>query len=65
MTLFHLNASSGVPLYLQPIEQVRHAVETGSLQTGDQLLTIRGLAQELVINPNTVVRPIANSNATV
>jgi GntR family transcriptional regulator len=56
MTLFHLNASSGIPVYLQLIEQVRHAIETGSLQTGDQLPTIRGLAQELVINPNTVVR---------
>src|SRR5665213_460516 len=56
MTLFQLNASSGIPVYLQLIEQVRHAVETGSLQTGDQLPTIRGLAQELVINPNTVVR---------
>src|ERR1700721_2007351 len=56
MTLFHLSPSSGVPLYLQLIEQVRHAVETGSLHTGDQLPTIRGLAQELVINPNTVVR---------
>ncbi len=56
MTFFRLNASSGVPLYLQLMEQVRHAVETGALRPGDQLPTIRALAQELVMNPNTVVR---------
>lgn len=38
------------------MEQVRHAVETGALRPGDQLPTIRALAQELVVNPNTVVR---------
>src|ERR1700704_2281614 len=56
MTFFRLNASSGVPLYLQLIAQVKHAVETGSLRPGDQLPTIRALAQELVMNSNTVVR---------
>ncbi len=56
MTFFRLNASSGVPLYLQLMEQVKHAVETGALRPGDQLPTIRALAQELVMNPNTVVR---------
>ena len=56
MTFFRLNASSGVPLYVQLIEQVKHAVETGSLRPGDQLPTIRALAQELVMNSNTVVR---------
>ncbi len=38
------------------MEQVKHAVETGALRPGDQLPTIRALAQELVMNPNTVVR---------
>jgi len=38
------------------MEQVRHAVETGALRPGDQLPTIRKLAGDLVINPNTVVR---------
>jgi GntR family transcriptional regulator len=56
MTFFRLNPSSGVPLYLQLMEQVKHAVETGALRPGDQLPTIRGLAQELVMNSNTVVR---------
>jgi GntR family transcriptional regulator len=56
MSLFRLNASSGVPLYLQLMEQVKHAIETGALRAGDQLPTIRSLAQDLVMNPNTVVR---------
>jgi GntR family transcriptional regulator len=56
MTFFRLNASSGVPLYLQLMEQVQHAVETGALRPGDQLPTIRVLAQDLLMNSNTVVR---------
>jgi GntR family transcriptional regulator len=56
MTFFRLNASSGMPLYLQLMEQVKHAVETGALRPGDQLPTIRKLAEELVMNSNTVVR---------
>jgi GntR family transcriptional regulator len=56
MTFFRLNPSSGVPLYLQLMEQVKHAVETGALRPGDQLPAIRALAQELVMNSNTVVR---------
>ena len=38
------------------MEQVKHAVETGALREGDQLPTIRKVAEELVMNPNTVVR---------
>ncbi len=38
------------------MEQVKHAVETGALREGDQLPTIRRVAEELVMNPNTVVR---------
>lgn len=56
MTFFRLSPSSGVPLYLQLMEQVKHAVETGALRPGDQLPTIRALAEELVMNSNTVVR---------
>jgi GntR family transcriptional regulator len=56
MTFFRLNASSGVPLYVQLMEQVKHAIEIGALRPGDQLPTIRALAQELVMNSNTVVR---------
>ncbi len=54
--IFRLNPSSGTPLYLQLMEQVKHAVETGALREGDQLPTIRKLAEDLVMNPNTVVR---------
>jgi len=48
--------SSGVPIYLQLMEQVKHAVETGALRGGDQLPTIRKVAEELAMNPNTVAR---------
>ncbi|HEY4364756.1 MAG TPA: GntR family transcriptional regulator [Bryobacteraceae bacterium] len=54
--IFRLPQSSGVPLYLQLIEQVKHAVETGALREGDQLPTIRKIANDLVVNPNTVAR---------
>ena len=54
--LFRPNASSGVPIYLQLMEQVKHAIETGALRPGEQLPGIRPLAEELVINPNTVAK---------
>ena len=54
--LFRPNPGSGVPIYLQLMEQVRHAVETGALRTGEQLPGIRKVAEELVINPNTVAK---------
>ena len=54
--LFRPNPSSGVPIYLQLMEQVKHAIETGALRPGDQLPGIRPLAEELVINPNTVAK---------
>src|SRR5262249_36458599 len=50
------NPSSGVPIYLQLMEQVKHAVETGALRAGEQLPGMRPLAEELVINPNTVAK---------
>src|ERR687892_1121341 len=54
--LFRPNPSSGVPIYLQLMEQVKHAIETGALKPGEQLPSIRPLAEELVINPNTVAK---------
>ena len=54
--LFRPNPSSGVPIYLQLMEQVKHAIETGALRTGEQLPGIRPVAEELVINPNTVAK---------
>jgi GntR family transcriptional regulator len=54
--IFRVNSSSGQPLYLQLMEQVRHAVETGVLQDGDLMPSIRTLAEELVISHNTVAK---------
>ena len=54
--LFRPNPASGVPIYLQLMEQIKHAVETGALRAGEQLPGIRPLAEELVINANTVAK---------
>jgi GntR family transcriptional regulator len=54
--LFRVNPSSGVPIYLQLMEQVKHSIETGALRPGEQLPGIRPLAEELVMNPNTVAK---------
>jgi GntR family transcriptional regulator len=54
--IFRINHSSGIPLYLQLMEQVKHAIETGALRAGEQLPAIRKLAEDVVMNPNTVVR---------
>ena len=54
--LLRTNPSSGVPIYLQLMEQVKHRIETGALRPGEQLPGIRPLAEELVINPNTVAK---------
>src|SRR5881394_3348994 len=54
--LLRPNPSSGVPIYLQLMEQVRHAIETGAIRPGEQLPGIRPLAEEMVINPNTVAK---------
>ena len=56
MMLFRPNPSLGAPIYLQLMEQVKHAIETGALRPGAQLPGIRPLAEELVINPNTVAK---------
>src|ERR1700694_5346300 len=53
---FKLTPTTGQPLYLQLMQQIRHAAETGALQNGDQLPGIRTLAEELVVSPNTVAK---------
>src|SRR6202166_569069 len=53
---FSLDLHSGVPVYRQLIDQVRSGVASGSLSAGDQLPTVRQLAVDLAINPNTVMR---------
>jgi len=51
---FHLRSDSGVPAYLQLVQQVRQAVRMGVLEIGDQLPTVKEVVAELAINPNTV-----------
>jgi GntR family transcriptional regulator len=51
-----IDTKSGVPYYRQIIEQVKFAIARGALATGDQLPTVRQLAVDLSINPNTVIR---------
>ena len=53
---FLLDLHTGVPAYRQIIDQIRGALASGALATGDQLPTVRQLAVDLAINPNTVVR---------
>jgi GntR family transcriptional regulator len=56
----HVNSSSGLPLYLQIESQLKHAVAAGALKQGDALPSVRKLASELRINPNTVARAYQN-----
>ena len=51
-----VDARSGVPIYLQIIEQIKRSVALGVLQAGEQLPTVKQLALDLTINPNTVAR---------
>ena len=51
-----IDSKSGVPFYRQIIEQVKFAIAGGILATGDRLPTVRRLAVDLSINPNTVIR---------
>ena len=51
-----INFASGVPIYQQLMEQIKHAVDTGASREGEQLPTIRQVAEELAMNPNTVAR---------
>ena len=53
---FQLDLHSGVPVYRQIIDQVRGGIASGALGAGDQLPTVRQLAVDLSINPNTVIR---------
>jgi GntR family transcriptional regulator len=54
--VFTVDPRSGVPLYLQLIEQITRAVALGTLAPGEQLPTVKALALDLTINPNTVAR---------
>jgi GntR family transcriptional regulator len=57
---FQISTGSSTPIYKQISEQARLAVTTGKLAVGDQLASVRSLAEELVVNPNTVARAYAD-----
>lgn len=52
----HLSAESGLPIYLQIVNQMKYLVASGQMTAGDELPSIRVLAERLLINPNTVAR---------
>jgi len=52
----HLSPHDGVPIYLQIVNQVKYLVASGRLEPGEELPPIRTLAEQLLINPNTVAR---------
>ena len=52
----HISTSSGVPIYLQIVNQIKYLVSSGQLESGQELLPIRALAEKLLVNPNTVAR---------
>ena len=56
----NINTGSSVPIYKQIAEQVRLAVATGKLNVAEQLPSVRALAEDLVLNPNTVARAYAD-----
>lgn len=53
---FHVDPSSGVPIYLQIVNQVKRATASGLFKEGDQMPSVRELAMELTVNPNTIAK---------
>jgi GntR family transcriptional regulator len=56
MIAFHLDTHSGVPAYLQLVQQVKQALRLGMLDMNDQLPTVREVVEQVIINPNTVLK---------
>lgn len=52
----HIQAQGGVPIYLQVMQQIKYLVASGRLQPGEELPSIRTLAEQLLVNPNTIAR---------
>ena len=52
----HISSHNGVPIYLQIVNQVKYLVASGRLEAGEELPPIRTLAEQLLVNPNTVAR---------
>lgn len=59
MFRLQITTGSSLPIYRQVVDQIRHAVATGNLETGDPLPSVRALAGELVVNPNTISKAYA------
>jgi len=57
--ILHIDFKSGTPVYLQLVEQIRHAAASGGLRPGESLPGIRPLAEELRVNRNTVAKAYA------
>ncbi|WP_351233102.1 GntR family transcriptional regulator [Streptomyces sp. NPDC002133] len=53
---FHLNGRSGLSPYQQLVQQVRHALRLGLLKEGDRLPTVKDVAKQMAVNPNTVLK---------
>ncbi len=56
MIEFHLNSRSGLSPYQQLVQQVRHALRLGLLEEGDRLPTVKDVARQMAVNPNTVLK---------
>ena len=54
--MLDVDPQSGVPIYVQLVERVRHALAVGTLRPGERLPTVRALAKELAVAPNTFVK---------
>ena len=52
----HVSPADGVPIYLQIVNQVKYLISSGKLAAGEELPPIRTLAEQLLVNPNTVAR---------
>lgn len=56
--ILSIQPNSGVPIYLQVIQQVKHRVATGALRPGERLPSVREIAEQLQVNPNTIAKAI-------
>jgi GntR family transcriptional regulator len=52
----HIQAQDGVPIYLQVMQQIKYLIASGRLEPGEELPSIRALAEQLLVNPNTIAR---------
>ena len=54
-----ITTGSSVPIYRQVVDQIRHGIATGGLAVGESVASVRALATELVLNPNTIAKAYA------